>query len=91
MRDSINYRHIYDITDKMCGSGLFSETEIENVEVALKLEQLYEYMLLDVIHAKCGSEPKFDRIFDMKRGVEQRNSLVKTLVDGENQSERKFL
>lgn len=79
MRDSINYRHIYDITDKMCGSGLFSEAEIENVETALKLEQLYEYMLLDVIHAKCGGEPKFNDIFDMKRGVEQRKSMTHKL------------
>ena len=91
MSDSIDYSYIYDITNKMCESGLFSETEIENTERALKLECLQECMLLDVIHAKCGSEPKFDRIFDMKRGVEQRNSLVKTLVDGENQSERNFL
>jgi len=75
MSDSVDYSYIYDITNKMCESGLFSETEIENTERALKLECLQEYMLLDVIHAKCGSEPKFDRIFDMKRGVEQRKSM----------------
>lgn len=75
MSDSVDYSYIYDITNKMCESGLFSETEIENTERALKLECLQEHMLLDVIHAKCGSEPKFDRIFDMKRGVEQRKSM----------------
>lgn len=84
MSDSVDYSYIYDITNKMCESGLFSETEIENTERALKLECLQEYMLLDVIHAKCGSEPKFDRIFDMKRGVEQRKSMKNKLsIDNE--------
>lgn len=75
MSDLVDYSYIYDITNKMCESGLFSETEIENTERALKLECLQEYMLLDVIHAKCGGEPMFNDIFDMKRGVEQRKSM----------------
>ena len=75
MKECFDFSSVYDITDKMVESRMFTADQIENVELALKAEKLYMDLLYDIVRAHTGDKDKTRPCFDVVRGVEQRKQL----------------
>lgn len=75
MKECFDFSSVYDITDKMVESRLFSANQIECVEIALKTEKIYTQLLYDMVRAHVGEGDKTRPCFDVVRGVEQRKQL----------------
>lgn len=75
MKECFDFSSIYQITDKMVESGLFTELQVESVERALKAEELYEQLLFDFVRAKTGHGDETRKCFDIQRGYERRKGI----------------
>lgn len=75
MKECFDFSSVYQITDKMVESGLFTELQVESVERALKAEVLYEQLLFDFVRAKTGNGSETRQCFDIERGYERRKKL----------------